>query len=92
MIRSKKPIQVEVRPRPNEPTERLIRRFVKKVKKEGILDEVRDRMYYEKPSVKKARQKRQRKRVMEKLKKEKILERCLPLLLIPMMQRTLMTR
>ena len=63
MIRSKKPIQVEVRPRPNDPTERLIRRFVKKVKKEGILDEVRDRMYYEKPSTRRRREKIRRKQL-----------------------------
>jgi len=63
---------VRVEARRNEPTDRLIKRFNKKVRREGIIEESRDRMYYEKPSVKKARQKRQRKRVMEKLKKEKI--------------------
>ena len=31
--------------------DRMIRRFTKKVKKEGILDEVKDRRHYKKPSV-----------------------------------------
>ena len=31
--------------------ERMIRRFSKKVKKERIIEEVRDRRYYKKPSV-----------------------------------------
>ena len=60
---AKSPIQVEVRPRPNEPAERMIRRFIKKVKKEGILDELRDRMYYEKPSTKRRREKVRRKQL-----------------------------
>ena len=45
-----RPINVEVRPKKDESGERLIRRFSKKVKKVGILDEYRDRMFYEKPS------------------------------------------
>lgn len=63
---AKSPIQAEVRPRQNEPTERLIRRFVKKVKKEGILEEVRDRKYYEKPSTKRRREKVRRKRLAQR--------------------------
>jgi ribosomal protein S21 len=31
--------------------ERMIRRFIKKVKKEHIIEDVRDRKYYKKPSV-----------------------------------------
>ena len=63
-------INVRVEARRNEPPDRLIKRFNKKVRREGIIEEVRDRMYYEKPSVKKARTRRQRKRVLEKLKRE----------------------
>ena len=33
--------------------EKMIRKFIRKTKKEGILDEARERRYYEKPSVKK---------------------------------------
>lgn len=31
--------------------ERMIRRFMKKVKKEGIIEEVKERRYYKKPSI-----------------------------------------
>jgi small subunit ribosomal protein S21 len=44
---------VSVENRPNESFERMLKRFVKKIKKDGILEEVRDRRYYVKPSVKK---------------------------------------
>tara|TARA_Y100000310_G_scaffold71194_1_gene67015 strand:- start:507 stop:716 length:210 start_codon:yes stop_codon:yes gene_type:complete len=45
------PVHAEVVARKNEDTERLIRRFIKKVKKEEIIEEVRNRKYYKKPSV-----------------------------------------
>ena len=35
----------------NAPAEKLIRKFIRKVKKAGIIEEVRDRSYYTKPSV-----------------------------------------
>ena len=54
-----------------ESQESLIRRFIRKVKKSDIIREVWDRQYYEKPSVKKNRDKRKKKRVLEKLKKER---------------------
>ena len=41
------------RPRKNESPERFIKRFIKKCKKIGIIDEVRDRKQYTKPSTKK---------------------------------------
>ena len=44
------PVNVEVKPRQNESPEKMIRRFNKKVKKSGILEEIRDRRFYEKPS------------------------------------------
>jgi len=45
---------VKVRPRRNESTERLIRRFVKKVKKERVLEIYKEKTaYYVKPSIKK---------------------------------------
>lgn len=55
----------------NESQEALIRRFLRKVKKSEILKEVWDRQYFEKPSAKKNIKKRQRKRVLEKLKRER---------------------
>ena len=36
---------------------RLIRKFIKKVKKERVVEEYRERMYYEKPSKKRRRKK-----------------------------------
>lgn len=54
-----------------ESQEALIKRFLRKVKRSEILKEVWDRQYYEKPSVKKNVKKRQRKRVLEKLKCER---------------------
>lgn len=44
-----------VTPRANEPVDNMIKRFVKKVKTSGILDEAWERSYYEKPSVKRRR-------------------------------------
>ena len=45
---------------------RLIKRFMKKFKKSGIMDELRDRRYYQKESVKRRRKKNQRKRILKK--------------------------
>ena len=63
-----KPAHVETKVRRDENIERAIKRFSKKVKKEKILEDVRDRMYYEKPSVIKRRDKKRRKAVLDKLK------------------------
>jgi ribosomal protein S21 len=46
--------------------EKLIRKFCKKIKKLGILDEVRDRQYYVKPSVKRRLKKLNKKRMSKK--------------------------
>jgi len=43
--------------RPREDADRLIKRFVRKCKKYGFLDEVRRRRYFEKKSDKKRREK-----------------------------------
>ena len=66
-----RPINVEVRQKKDESGERLIRRFSKKVKKVGILDEYRDRMFYEKPSKTKRLKKIRRKKIAQKLQREK---------------------
>jgi len=60
-------VNVKVRARRNESAENLIKRFNRKVKKEGIIEEVRNRKYYEKPSVKRRREKVRRKRILKKL-------------------------
>lgn len=54
-----------------ESQEALIRRFLRKVKKSEILKEVWDRQYFVKPSAKNNEKKRRRKRVLEKVKKER---------------------
>tara|TARA_B100000029_G_C16981692_1_gene743895 strand:+ start:93 stop:278 length:186 start_codon:yes stop_codon:yes gene_type:complete len=51
---------VKVESRRNEPFEKMLKRFTKMVRKEGILEEVRERMYYEKPSDKKRRLRKRR--------------------------------
>jgi ribosomal protein S21 len=57
--------------------ERMIRRFLKKVKKEKIIDEVREKRYYKKPSIVKRekRAKAERLRAREELKRLKAQER-----------------
>ena len=54
-----KPIYVEViaHTRHLDENERLIRAFIKKTKKSGILEEVRSRRFYEKPSAVRRRKK-----------------------------------
>ena len=58
-------------------SERMIRRFLKKVKKEKIIEEVRDRRHYKKPSVKKKekRIKAERFRMKELRKSQRAQER-----------------
>ena len=48
-------VNVQVVARRRETTEELIKRFSRKVRKEKIMEEFRERMYYEKPSDKKRR-------------------------------------
>ena len=55
-------------------TNRLIRKFIKKVKKEGIIEQVRDRMYYEKSSAKKRRKKLRAKELARREQEKKKLE------------------
>ena len=59
---SKKPVHVSVnaQTRDKSENERLIKKFCRKVKKNGVLDLVKKRRFYEKPSVKRKR-KRERK-------------------------------
>jgi len=67
-----RPINVEVKPRyENENIERMVRRFTKKCKKERIIENFRERSRYEKPSVKRKKEKARRKKVLEKLRIER---------------------
>jgi len=45
-----RPVNVHVERRPDEPIETMLKRFTRLVKKNEILDEVRERMFYVKPS------------------------------------------
>ena len=57
--------------------EKMIRRFIKKTKKEKIVEQVRERRYYKKPSVakKEKRLKAQRLRMREERKRRRAQER-----------------
>lgn len=57
---------LEIRPRPNEEPDRYIKRFMKKVRNDGVLQEVFRRRAYEKPSEKR-RRKRAQARFLRKL-------------------------
>ena len=64
---------MQVDSRKDEYGEKLIRRFIKKVKSCGILEDYRDSRYYEKPSVKKRlkRKKAEQQRQRDRRKAEK---------------------
>ena len=47
--------------------EKMVRKFIKKVKREGILDECRERRYFKKPTVVKTEKKRNKKRLINKV-------------------------
>ena len=61
---------VKVEARRNEPGERLIKRSSRKVKKEGIIDEVRERRFFVKPSKIRRLKKLRRKKIARKITNE----------------------
>jgi len=52
--------------------ERMIRRFIKKTKKERILDEIRDRRFHEKPSVKKRKKSEKARRLRARQEQKRL--------------------
>jgi len=62
-----------VKVRRNDKIERVIKRFIKKTKKLGIIDEAKERRFYMKPSEKKrlARKRSDAKRKKEEAKRKK---------------------
>lgn len=71
-------VNISVRARRNEPSDRLIRRFNRKCKKEGIVEKYKERcMAYVKPSEKKRikRRKAKRQRERDEQKRQKYLKR-----------------
>jgi len=74
----KKPANVTVKLREcNGNVERMIRRFIKKTKKEGIVEQARERRYYKKPSEAKREKRRraERVRMREERKRQRAIER-----------------
>ena len=68
----RKTYNIQVKPRKRETPERMIKRFIKKCKKKGIIDEVKERRYHKKPSEKRRERNIKRKRALAKEKaKEK---------------------
>jgi len=67
---SRKPVNVEVIVRDPDQTERMIKKFSRKVKKSGILDEVKERRFYTKKSIKRRlKRKAKKKKSQESTKK-----------------------
>ena len=64
----KTPVNVEIKPRHKDETpERLIKRFMKKVKNERIIEKILEKKRYIKPSVKRRKEKIRRKKLIQKL-------------------------
>jgi len=68
-------VNVRVKEKKGEPFEKMVKRFLKKVKKERIVEQVKERRYYEKLSVVKRREKlagiaKWKKHLAEKKQKE----------------------
>jgi len=72
-VKMGKPINVETYVKRGEPIERAIRRFLKKCKKEKIMEKVLEKRFYEKPSVVRHKKKLRVKRLNEQNRK-KLLE------------------
>jgi ribosomal protein S21 len=51
--------------------EKMLRRFTKKVKSEGLMEEIRERAYFKKPSELRREEKRERKRTIQKVNKQR---------------------
>ena len=68
---AKKPVNVSTRPRGrNDTQDRMIKRFIRKCKKEKIVEQVRENSYYEKPSVVRRKAAKKRRRVLDKLREK----------------------
>ena len=68
---AKKPVNLSERPKGKFDNEaRMIRRFMKKMKKYRILEDYREGLRFEKPSTKKRKAEKRRQKVLDKLKQE----------------------
>ena len=68
--KSRRPSHVTVTPRPNEDPMRTIKRFLKKCKKERIVEQYRERQYFVKPSKQRRLEEKNKKRTIQKLQRE----------------------
>ena len=64
-------INISIKPLRKDRPEKMIRRFTRKVKKAGILDDVKKRRFYKKPSQIKREKILRRKREVAKLERKK---------------------
>jgi len=62
--------RLTMKPKPGESAERFIKRFCKKVKKMRIVEQARERRYYEKPSDSKREEKKRLRREAQKKQKK----------------------
>ena len=56
----------------NGDVNRMIKKFMKKVKNEKIIEDFRRKDFYEKPSIENARKRKRRKKVMQKLNMQRL--------------------
>lgn len=68
--KGRRPSHVTVSPKGNEPAEKLIKRFIRKVKKSGLADEYRKRRFFEKPSVTRRKERLRREAKIKKLRQK----------------------
>lgn len=61
---------ITVTPRNRESAERMIKRFIRKCKKKGIIDEVKERRHFKSNSQKRNERNRKRKRAIAKAKEK----------------------
>ena len=62
--------RLTMKPKPGESAERFIKRFCKKVKKMRIVEQIRERRYFEKPSDAKREEKKRLRREAQKKKRK----------------------
>lgn len=67
---SAKPVHVEVVARENEPFDKLLKRFLKKIKKIGLLDEMKKKNFYKKPSELRREKEKQRLHTIQQMQEE----------------------
>jgi small subunit ribosomal protein S21 len=65
-IGGRRPSHVTVVPRKNEDPNRTIKRFLKKCKNEKIVEKIREKAYYVKPSERRRKERIRRKRTIQK--------------------------